>query len=341
MQSPVERSLRDVHAQRVTRRTFLMLAGGTSSLVLLAACRQPGAPEAPSSANTPRRWCAHGGDQQRPWPRGANGGGREARAHAGVGARPPRRRWRRARRRGSSPTLSTPRSRRPGWIPQENPPQVTPYNFSYTLHDALVKPMPGKDFVPSLAESYEVAPDFKSATFKLRTGHQVPRRHAGHARGRQVHLRAVPGRQRRRPESEARTHRDPGRPHDSLLLQGAVRRLPDDLRQPGQRGRLDRAEGVLREGRQGRLQDGADRGRAVSLRAAAGRQRDGVRGVPGVLAEVAERQDDRREGRPGGGDPPGDAPDGRDRRDVHDPRRPAGHGPEGLEAAADGPARRR
>src|SRR5205823_4364860 len=29
-------------------------------------------------------------------------------------------------------------------------------------------PMPGKDFVPSLAESYEVAPDNKSATFKLR-----------------------------------------------------------------------------------------------------------------------------------------------------------------------------
>jgi len=59
----------------------------------------------------------------------------------------------------------------PSWLdPQENPPQVTPYNFSYTLHDALVKPMPGKDFVPSLAESYEVAPDFKSATFKLRAG---------------------------------------------------------------------------------------------------------------------------------------------------------------------------
>ena len=47
----------------------------------------------------------------------------------------------------------------PAWLdPQENPPQVTPYNFAYALHDALVKPMPGKDFVPSLAESYEIAP---------------------------------------------------------------------------------------------------------------------------------------------------------------------------------------
>src|SRR5205823_6774717 len=59
----------------------------------------------------------------------------------------------------------------PAWLdPQENPPQVTPYNFAYMLHDALVKPMPGKNFAPSLAESYEVAPDYKSATFKLRPG---------------------------------------------------------------------------------------------------------------------------------------------------------------------------
>ena len=36
------------------------------------------------------------------------------------------------------------------------------------MHDALVKHMPGKTFAPSLAESYDVAPDFKSATFKLR-----------------------------------------------------------------------------------------------------------------------------------------------------------------------------
>src|SRR5687768_16227919 len=57
----------------------------------------------------------------------------------------------------------------PAWLdPQENPPQITPYNFAYALHDALVKHMPGKPFSPSLAESYEIAPDSKSATFKLR-----------------------------------------------------------------------------------------------------------------------------------------------------------------------------
>jgi peptide/nickel transport system substrate-binding protein len=59
----------------------------------------------------------------------------------------------------------------PAWLdPQENPPQITPYNFQYALHDALVKHLPGKTFAPSLAESYEIAPDNKSATFKLRQG---------------------------------------------------------------------------------------------------------------------------------------------------------------------------
>ena len=59
----------------------------------------------------------------------------------------------------------------PAWFdPQENPPQITPYNFAYALHDALVKHLPGQPFAPSLAESYEVAPDFTSATFKLRQG---------------------------------------------------------------------------------------------------------------------------------------------------------------------------
>jgi peptide/nickel transport system substrate-binding protein len=59
----------------------------------------------------------------------------------------------------------------PAWLdPQENPPQITPYNFAYALHDALVKHLPGKTFAPSLAESYDIAPDFKTATFKLRQG---------------------------------------------------------------------------------------------------------------------------------------------------------------------------
>ena len=91
-----------------------------------------------------------------------------------------------ATKAAASPTVAAPTSRgeprgrivyvfhtslSPAWLdPQENPALITPYCFQYALHDALVKHMPGQVFAPSLAESYEIAPDFKSATFKLRDG---------------------------------------------------------------------------------------------------------------------------------------------------------------------------
>ncbi|HEX2173260.1 MAG TPA: ABC transporter substrate-binding protein [Dehalococcoidia bacterium] len=57
----------------------------------------------------------------------------------------------------------------PAWLdPQDNGALVTPYIFQYILHDAVVKHLPGQTFAPSLAERYEIAPDFKSATFRLR-----------------------------------------------------------------------------------------------------------------------------------------------------------------------------
>ena len=59
----------------------------------------------------------------------------------------------------------------PAWLdPQENPAVITPYFVQYALHDALVKHLPHEPLAPSLAASYEIAPDFKSATFKLREG---------------------------------------------------------------------------------------------------------------------------------------------------------------------------
>ena len=59
----------------------------------------------------------------------------------------------------------------PSWVdPLENPALITPYAFQYALHDAVIKHMPGQPFSPSLAESYEIAPDNKSATIKLREG---------------------------------------------------------------------------------------------------------------------------------------------------------------------------
>lgn len=57
----------------------------------------------------------------------------------------------------------------PAWFdPQENPQLITPYGWQYALHDAVVKHLPGQFFAPSLAESYEIAPDQRGATFVLR-----------------------------------------------------------------------------------------------------------------------------------------------------------------------------
>jgi peptide/nickel transport system substrate-binding protein len=47
---------------------------------------------------------------------------------------------------------------------------ITPFWILYALHDALVKPMPGNQFTPSLAESWTVSPDGKTYEFKLRQG---------------------------------------------------------------------------------------------------------------------------------------------------------------------------
>src|SRR6185436_15568659 len=53
---------------------------------------------------------------------------------------------------------------------------VTPFMVLYGLHDALVKPMPGKSLAPSLAESWTVSPDGRVYEFALRKG---PRFHNG------------------------------------------------------------------------------------------------------------------------------------------------------------------
>jgi peptide/nickel transport system substrate-binding protein len=43
--------------------------------------------------------------------------------------------------------------------PAETPGLITPFMFLYALHDAMVKPMPGKSMAPSLAESWSMSPD--------------------------------------------------------------------------------------------------------------------------------------------------------------------------------------
>ena len=60
--------------------------------------------------------------------------------------------------------------------PAETPGVVSPFMILYALHDALVKPMPGKSMAPSLAESWSTSPDGLVYEFVLRKG---PRFHTG------------------------------------------------------------------------------------------------------------------------------------------------------------------
>jgi peptide/nickel transport system substrate-binding protein len=59
----------------------------------------------------------------------------------------------------------------PTWFdPAETPGVITPFIFLYTLHDALIKPMPGNLMAPCLAESWTTSPDGLVYAFKLRQG---------------------------------------------------------------------------------------------------------------------------------------------------------------------------
>ena len=59
----------------------------------------------------------------------------------------------------------------PTWFdPAETQGVISPFMVLYALHDALVKPMPGKLYSPSLAESWSVSEDHLSYEFVLRQG---------------------------------------------------------------------------------------------------------------------------------------------------------------------------
>src|SRR5687768_7017362 len=52
--------------------------------------------------------------------------------------------------------------------PAETPGTATPFTFLYALHDALIKPLPGSDMAPCLAESWHESDDGLTYEFKLR-----------------------------------------------------------------------------------------------------------------------------------------------------------------------------
>src|SRR5579864_8006926 len=59
----------------------------------------------------------------------------------------------------------------PTWFdPAETSGLITPFMVLYALQDAMVKPMPGKPFAPSLAESWSASEDGLTYEFVLRKG---------------------------------------------------------------------------------------------------------------------------------------------------------------------------
>ena len=59
----------------------------------------------------------------------------------------------------------------PSWFdPSSAPSQITPFGILYALHDAVVRPLPGKRIAPSLAESWTEGADGRMYEFRLRRG---------------------------------------------------------------------------------------------------------------------------------------------------------------------------
>src|SRR4051812_16155948 len=59
----------------------------------------------------------------------------------------------------------------PTWFdPAETAGIITPFLVMYALHDAMLKPMPGQNPAPSLAETWSAAGDGMSYEFRLRNG---------------------------------------------------------------------------------------------------------------------------------------------------------------------------
>src|SRR3954471_2894668 len=59
----------------------------------------------------------------------------------------------------------------PSWFdPAEATGIITPFMILYALHDAMMKPMPGKNLAPSLAESWSISEDGLTYDFVLRDG---------------------------------------------------------------------------------------------------------------------------------------------------------------------------
>ena len=165
----------------------------------------------------------------------------------------------------------------------------TPFVFLYALHDALIKPLPGNDMAPCLAESWSGERRRAHLRLQAARGAPLPQRRPVHRRRREVQLRAIPRRLREaaaRPGEVGAGRRPASR---ALRAAQAVAGLPRLLRHAGHRRGVDRAQEVHREGRRGRIQAAARGARPVPLRPHGPGPGAGPRGQRAVLAEDARR----------------------------------------------------
>ena len=216
---------------------------------------------------------------------------------------------------------------------------ITPFMVLYALHDAMVKPMPGKPQAPCLAEvlvGFRGRPQLRIRAARRR---QVPQRRAGDGRGRQVLVRALRGAAHDLMKKQRGGDRNSRSAACPFQAENAVARFSDVLFER-QRRRLDRAEEICREGRRRRLQAGADRRRPLQVRLVHAGRRTGARSVRRLLAQDARGQAPGHEGDPGRGDAARRIEARRGRHRLFDPRR-TGRGAAqtpGLEPEAGGVA---
>ena len=177
------------------------------------------------------------------------------------------------------------------WLdPAETEAFSTPFMVMYAIHDAMVKPMPAGLITPSLAESWTESKDHLTYTFVLRKGARFHNGEPVTAEDVKFSWDRYKGASAKLLNDKVKevTVVDPGTVR--FVLQGAVAGLHHLLRHHRLRRRLDRAEEVRREGRRGRLQDRADRRRALQGRLVQARRGAGAGGLRRLLAQGAVGQ---------------------------------------------------
>src|SRR5438477_1007654 len=220
--------------------------------------------------------------------------------------------------------------------PAETPGIGTPFVFLYALHDALVKPMPGNDMAPSLATSWKESADGLAYEFRLREGLKFHNGDPFTAEDVKFSFQRYRGAGAKLLHERVKTVEvlDPARVR--FVLQAP---WPDFLTfyaTPATGAAWIVPQEVRREGRRGPVQAPAGRTGALSIRAHDAGRGGRVRGQRAVLAQEADHQARRHQGRRRPHDPSGHAEDGRSRHRLSDGRRRSDDD-QGRSPAAPGP----